>query len=724
MAILFEGSDPENEKKVRFDESVELHETFPTHHHTATLHESKNKRRKERSGIFWDADLQAEFETWRVNSPNLSGSGGTRRNKRAAGSHSNQQQQQPRDKEPYLISRGQSKAIRNLMKQHRITPSASSSLSRSSTAPTTPLTPLEKPDLLKHINEQFKEAHKKEQLQQEAATQHQSNAPPVPARKNAWKRKKQQKKFKVTDENIQHSLRKYHSIDIGQALQDIDSLSSVPTTPSEMRYGERRQRPEDLSSVPTTPREIGYSSSIGLNSSGNSAASTPLDYEKLFYGDLPSPQLASTPINDSGEAGRMYEPIPSPLSYTTDENSVSMEPFSFLSLEEPPAGPPTPPVRVNGTHRRNKNKEQQAANGKSKRNSFKELLAMKTRKLSNTEPKSSSSRKSSVAEQKVSSSRKSSNAEQKISSSRKSSNAEQKVSSSRKSSNAEQNKVNINNINNTSISQRNSFKESISTEEVIQTTQNDSFKEYQTNSNITTTGSTKRDSFKGTLPLNSKKGFKEEHQSNITNTNTGSTKRDSFKGSLPLKNNQQSYTSSVPLSITKNIDSSHQHHQKQPVPEHATTTTISPHSPTTLVTQKLTAMNLEPYQSSRNNNSRPSSERSISPMVRNLRYKDMGNNYQQQPEDIYQPASLYLAQSGNGGGSQIYGRLDRVRSYSADDLIDGPYSGGSPSVMKPFTDYIYDEDDDGKTDLYNPVSSVGTDDNYLSKTMFSRKKKV
>ena len=102
----------------------------------------------------------------------------------------------------------------------------------------------------------------------------------------------------------------------------------------------------------------------------------------------------------------------------------------------------------------------------------------------------------------------------------------------------------------------------------------------------------------------------------------------------------------------------------------------------------------------------------------------MGNNYQQQPEDIYQPASLYLAQSGNGGGSQIYGRLDRVRSYSADDLIDGPYSGGSPSVMKPFTDYIYDEDDDGKTDLYNPVSSVGTDDNYLSKTMFSRKKKV
>ena len=702
MAILFEGSDPENEKKVRFDESVELHETFPTHHHT-TLHESKNKRRKERSGIFWDADLQAEFETWRVNSPKLSGSGGTHRNKRGINSHHHHQQQH-RDKEPYLISRGQSKAIRNLMKQHRVTPSASSSLSRSSTAPTTPLTPLEKPDLLKHINEKFEEAHKKEQLQQQAATHHQSNAPPVPARKNAWKRKKQQKKFKVTEENIQHSLRKYHSIDIGQALQDIDSLSSVPTTPSEMRYGDRHQR-DDLSSVPTTPSEIGFKhscsshydiSSAGLNSSGNSAASTPLDYEKLFYGELPSPQLASTPINDSGEAGRMYEPIPSPLSYTTDENSVSMEPFSFLSLEEPPAGPPTPPVRVNGTQRRKKNKEQKS----SMRNSFKELLAMKTsssRKLSNAEPKSSSSRKSSIAEQKVSSSRKSSN-------------AGQKISSSRKSSNAEQNKFTVN--NNTSIGKKNSIKDSISTGKVLQTTQ----------STVSSSNSKKSNSSKDHIASNS------------NTTSSSITEKDSIKENLLLTINHQSLASSSPSSTTTTtIDTSHQqqqlqqHLQQQPII--ATNTAPSATlSPTTATAQNVSAMNLEPYQSGapNNNNSRPSSERSISPMLRNLRYKDMGNNTNYQPEDIYQPASLYLAQSGNGSG-QSYGRLDRIRSYSADDLVDGPNGSrngvGSADVMKPFTDYIYDADD-GKADLYNPVSSVYTDENYLSKSMFSRKKKV
>ena len=612
MSILFEGSDAESEKKVRFDESVQLHETFPTHHHT-TLHDSKNSRRKERSGIFWDADLQAEFETWRVNSPNLSGSRGTRRNKKAANNHQNQ-----RDKEPYLISRGQSKAIRNLMKQHRT--SASSSLSRSSTAPTTPLTPMDKPDLLKHIDEQFEEAIRKEQRQQKAATQQQSNAPPVPARKNAWKRKKQQTKFKVTDENIQHSLRKYHSIDIGQALQEFDSLNSVPTTPNEM--GLKNQHNDDssaLSSVPTTPSEFGFKQenrgdlSAGLNSSGNSAASTPLDYEKLFYGELPSPQLASTPINDGTESGRTYEPIPSPLSYTTDENSVSMEPFSFLSLEEPPAGPPTPPVRTNGEQRRKK-REQQNASG-SKRNSFKEF---KNAAINNNRHSFKESMNNNLL-----------------------------------SPNPNQQILAINNSNN----------------------RTNSFKKLRT-----------------------------------TNNNT-SNKRTSINETLSLMNNNPLVNTANPNQHLQILSSGTAASSLSSSSSMAAASSLSPN---TLV---------EDYYRS----SRASSERSVSPMLRNLRYKDMGNNHNNnnnnnnnnnQAEDIYQPASLYLAQSGG-----TYGKLDRVRSYSANDLVDRPSSRERGNVLKPFTDYLY-EQDDGKEDYYNPVSSVYSGDNYTNKNLFSKKKKV
>ena len=101
MSALLEGNEENEEKKVRFDESIQLHETFPNHHHT-TLFDNKEMRRKERTGIFWDADLQAEFDSWR-NSPKMS------ERRRIL--------QQITD--PGRLYKGQSKTLRNIKRQQK-----------------------------------------------------------------------------------------------------------------------------------------------------------------------------------------------------------------------------------------------------------------------------------------------------------------------------------------------------------------------------------------------------------------------------------------------------------------------------------------------------------------------------------------------------------------------------------------------------------------------------
>ena len=326
---------------------------------------------------------------------------------------------------------------------------------------------------------------------------------------------------------------------------------------------------------------------IGLDSSGNSASSTPLDPYKVFP---ISPQLASTPMEDGGSAS--YEPIPSPLSFTTIESNLSSEPFSFLNLEEPPAGPPTPPVRVNGTHNRRKKKDRQQSE---KTNSFKELRAMN-----------------------------------------------------------DENHI-----------KKNSF-----------------------SSTATVNGSTSRD-------LNKKDSFRPTTET--TNTDLQNRKnllipsRDQTAPPVPVKNPRNQHNRDLHLKI-----------------EHPNSSRIA--STTTATASSLSMNNLPGYHGRSPNES----QRSVSPYLRNLRYKDMGNGDNQ--EEIYQSPS-YLAQS----GGSMYGRLDRTRSYSADDLLDGPGSRSPGINMKPFTDYLTEAD---ASEDYRPVSSVYSEGSMKNKNLFAKKKKV
>ncbi|XP_066936997.1 espin-like isoform X2 [Clytia hemisphaerica] len=391
LSLLCDG---DAEKKVRFDESVQLHETFPSHHH-ATSFDNKNTRRKRSTGIFWDADLQAEFDSWR-NSPKLS----------------NNRKQMVERREPYLLNRGQSKVIRNLLKQNRTPTSTNSSLSRASTAPTTPITPLEKPDLLKHINDQFAEAARKEKRKKENA-----QPPPVPARNNG--RKNKYKKFKVTDQNIQNSLRKYHSIDIGQAMQELekDNKSSVDrkfeelnaSTPKESNKSDKSSlfpatplidekqfdrlissTPNDSSVLdksslsPATPLMVDRRFEELTKAMNLSNASTPTDQICELHSHLSpqsfAPSFASTPTTTDNLYDRLSDIDShrrSPMSFTSEDRRAISEPFSFLNLEEPPAGPPTPPVRTNTGSRLKhdlKNKDQN--------NNFEELRKVERQKSS------------------------------------------------------------------------------------------------------------------------------------------------------------------------------------------------------------------------------------------------------------------------------------------------------------------------------------------------------